>query len=271
VEATRHPSRRRAELCARIALALVTGLVLGAGCNGAPEDGREVSAEAAQQGRTHRAAGRTGLPAMPAAQRERSKQGEKEQMLSEQARRTLLRLARQSVEAAVKGERLGSVQVDDPELQGRQGAFVTLKTHGQLRGCIGCFTSEQPLWRTVMQMAADSALRDPRFWGMRLRPKELADLEIEISVLSPMERIENPLDLELGKHGIYIRRGGRSGCFLPQVATETGWSKEEFLSQCCAGKAGLAPDAWKEPGTEVFVFTAEVISEAEEQSRPERP
>jgi len=185
-------------------------------------------------------------------------------MLSKQARSRLLELARQSVEAAVKGEPLTLVDVQDPDLQGLQGAFVTLKTHGRLRGCLGRFTSDLPLCKTVTEMAAASATEDPRFWGERLTPDELKDLDVEISVLSPMERIKNPLDIELGKHGIYIRRGGRNGCFLPQVATETGWSKEEFLSHCCAGKAGLPANAWQDPRTEVFVFTADIVSQAEE-------
>ena len=95
------------------------------------------------------------------------------------------------------------------------------------------------------------------------KPDELVDVDIEISVLSPLERIENPLDIELGKHGIDIQRGYAHGCFLPQVATETGWSREEFLGHCCRDKAGLAYDAWKDPKTEVRVFTAEVFGEKE--------
>ena len=181
-------------------------------------------------------------------------------MLSEQSRLKLLDIARRTVEAVVKKQPLPAFQADDPELQGQQGAFVTLKTAGHLRGCIGHFTSEKPLWQTVQEVAVLSAAEDPRFWGMRLRPEELAEMEIEISVLSPLQKIDNPLNIELGKHGIYIRRGGRTGCFLPQVATETGWSKEEFLSNCCAHKAGLPPDAWKDPATEVLVFTAEIVS-----------
>ena len=181
-------------------------------------------------------------------------------MLSEQARKTLLDIARRSVEAAVRGDSPALLAADDPELQGHQGAFVTLRTHGQLRGCIGQFTAHQPLHEVVAQMAEASATEDPRFWGMRLRPADMQDLHIEISVLSPLRRVRDPLnELELGTHGVYIRRGTRSGCFLPQVAGETGWSKEEFLCQCCAGKAGLPAQAWRDPTTEVLVFTAEVI------------
>lgn len=156
-------------------------------------------------------------------------------------------------------------EVTDPELQQHQGAFVTLHTHGDLRGCIGCFVARQPLWQVVREMAAASATQDPRFFGMPLRPSELDDLSIEISVLSPLRRIKDPMtEIELGTHGIYVKRGFHSGCFLPQVAQETGWTKEEFLANCCAGKAGMAPDAWKDPGTEVYVFTAEIIGERED-------
>ena len=187
------------------------------------------------------------------------KRGEK--MLSERARARLIELARRTVEAAVKGEPTPQTTIDDPELQGKQGAFVTLKTMGRLRGCIGRFVSDLPLWQTVRAMAVASAAEDPRFVGNRITPAELDSVDMEISVLSPLKKVESPLDIELGTHGIYIRRGMRTGCFLPQVATETGWSKEEFLSNCCSHKAGLPADAWKDPETEVFIFTAEIIGE----------
>ena len=108
-------------------------------------------------------------------------------------------------------------------------------------------------------MAEASAVKDPRFFDNPLTVRDLAGLEIEISVLSPLERTNDPLKLRLGIDGIYIKRGYAAGCFLPQVAEETGWSKEEFLSHCCSHKAGLPPDAWKDPKTEVYLFTAEVF------------
>ena len=182
-------------------------------------------------------------------------------MLSEEAQQRLMELARHTVEAVVKGQEVPPLEETHAELQGKQGAFVTLKTNGDLRGCIGRFVSDKPLWKTVRAMAIAAAAEDPRFVGMRIRPSELPRLQVEISVLSPLERIENPLDIELGTHGIYIKRGMRSGCFLPQVATETGWSKEEFLSHCCAGKAGLPANAWKDPDTAVLVFTAQIIED----------
>jgi len=181
--------------------------------------------------------------------------------MNEEPKQKLLDIAHRSVEAAVSGRRLPKVTETDPELTGKQGAFVTLKTHGNLRGCIGRFISEIPLCKLVAEMAQASATEDSRFFGNQLQPSELPDLHIDISVLSPLEKTDDPLSIELGVHGIYIKRGFASGCFLPQVATETGWSKEEFLGNCCSHKAGLAADAWRDPETEVFTFTAEVIED----------
>jgi AmmeMemoRadiSam system protein A len=183
-------------------------------------------------------------------------------VLSEQARKTLLEIARSTVEAAVRGEPLPEFAPDDPEISRPQGAFVTLRTRGQLRGCIGRFIAEEPLHRVVRDMAYAAAREDVRFLGHQLQPADLGELEIEISVLSPLRRISDPMaEVELGTHGIYIKRGLRAGCFLPQVATETGWTKEQFLTQCCGGKAGLPPRAWADPATEVYVFTAEILEE----------
>ena len=181
-------------------------------------------------------------------------------MLSESARQTLLGVARRTVEAAVRGQRAPDFDVDHPEIQGHQGAFVTLKTHGNLRGCIGLFEVDRPLWRVVREMTVAAATRDFRFLNTPLTARDLPDLDIEISVLSPLRPSRDPSsEIELGTHGIYIKSGLRSGCFLPQVATETGWNTEQFLAHCCAGKAGLRPDAWKDPSTEVLIFTAEII------------
>ena len=179
------------------------------------------------------------------------------------AEKKLLELARASVDAALNGRPMPEGPVDDPELQAHCGAFVTIKIRGELRGCLGQFEADIPIYQLVRQMARASATQDPRFFHMPLRPEDLPRLRLEISVLSPMRRLENPLDLELGKHGIYIKRGVRSGTFLPQVATEYHMSKEEFLSSCCAHKAGLPSDAWKDPETEVYVYSAQVFHEGE--------
>jgi AmmeMemoRadiSam system protein A len=185
------------------------------------------------------------------------------QELSPEARKKLLEIARRSVEAAVKGELTPEIppEAKEGELAEPRGCFVTLKTHGRLRGCLGHFEADMPVAERVRGMARASALEDPRFFSRRLKPEELGDLEIEISVLHPREEVEDPLSIELGRHGIQVTRGGRSGCYLPQVATELGWTKEEFLSSCCSQKAGLAPDAWKDPETQVFRFSAEVFGE----------
>jgi uncharacterized protein len=181
--------------------------------------------------------------------------------MDDAARKELLRIARDAVAAAVRGKTPPEVKPVSPDLRAPRGAFVTVKTHGQLRGCIGQFVASVPLFEMVQEMAVSAATRDPRFTFERITPEELPDLDVEVSVLGPLEKIADPLDFELGVHGIYIKRGGSHGCFLPQVAAETGWSKEEFLSHCAGGKAGLADDAWKDPQTEVLRFTCEVVSE----------
>jgi len=181
--------------------------------------------------------------------------------LEENQKQLLLKVARDTVEAVITGREVPAAESDDPKLNENCGCFVTIKNGGQLRGCIGQFTSEMPLIELVSHMARASATGDVRFFGNPITPDELQELDIEISVLSPLKKTNDPLGLRLGADGIYIKRGCASGCFLPQVATETGWSKEEFLSYCCSHKAGLPPDAWKDPGTDVFLFTAEVFGE----------
>ena len=179
--------------------------------------------------------------------------------MDDKQKRTLLKVARETVEAVILRKPIKKPQSDDPELNAPCGCFVTLKNHGRLRGCIGNFTSDSPLVELVAEMAKASATSDPRFFADRISVSELNQLDIEISVLSPLKKTNDPLSLQLGIDGIYIKKGRASGCFLPQVATETGWSKEEFLSYCCSHKAGLAPDAWKDPDTEVYLFTADVF------------
>jgi AmmeMemoRadiSam system protein A len=174
-------------------------------------------------------------------------------------KQTLLKIARDTVEAVIKRDTTPEPSSDDPQLNAHCGCFVTLKNHGRLRGCIGRFISDIPLVELVVEMAKASATGDPRFFADPITVGELEKLDVEISVLSPLKKTDDPLSLKIGIDGIYIKKGGASGCFLPQVATETGWSKEEFLSYCCAHKAGLAPNAWKDPDTEVYLFNAEVF------------
>ena len=183
-----------------------------------------------------------------------------DRVISQAGEQELLRIAREAVVAAARGEPPPDCSTELPELHRPLGAFVTLHKQGQLRGCIGRFTPDGPVCEVVAEMARAAALNDPRF--SPLTEPELPDIDIEISVLSPMEKTDDPLSLELGVHGVYIKRGLHSGTFLPQVATEHGMTKEQFLSSCCAHKAGLPPDAWQnDPQTEVYLYTAQVFGE----------
>ncbi len=135
---------------------------------------------------------------------------------------------------------------------------MTLTEQGNLRGCIGHIIGDQPLINTISNMAVEAAVGDPRFAQVELA--ELKNIEIEISVLSSLQRVVSADKIKLGVHGVLVRKGINSGVFLPQVAAETGWTKEEFLSNLCSHKAGLPADAWKDKTTEVYTFTAEVFS-----------
>ena len=181
--------------------------------------------------------------------------------MDEKNKEVLLSIARKNIESAITDtpNEQTQIEITSQELKENCGAFVTLRTHGKLRGCIGRMVSDISLHKLVAEMAVSAAKEDPRF--SQIQPSELEGLEIDISVLSPLQKIDDPLSFELGRHGIYIKKGGSTGCFLPQVATETGWTKEEFLSQCCSMKAHLSPDAWKKKNVDVYIFTSEMISE----------
>jgi AmmeMemoRadiSam system protein B/AmmeMemoRadiSam system protein A len=180
---------------------------------------------------------------------------------SDKEKEILLGIARNTVTKYVSEGKIPDIDPSGftPNLSLKAGAFVTLKKEGNLRGCIGRFTSDIPLYRLIQQMAVASATEDYRF--SPVKPDEVDDLEIEISVLSPMKKIYDINEIELGKHGIYIRKGGSSGTFLPQVATETGWSVEEFLGHCARDKAGIGWDGWK--NAELYTYEALVFSEAD--------
>lgn len=179
--------------------------------------------------------------------------------MNELQKQTLLETAKSTIEAVINGKPMPLAESDDPKLNETYGCFVTIKNGEELRGCIGQFTSDMPLIELVSQMAKASSTGDLRFFGNPITTGELHELDVEISVLSPLKKTDDPLSLRLGVDGIYIKKGCTSGCFLPQVATETGWTKEQFLSYCCSHKAGLPSDAWKDRSTEVFLFTAEVF------------
>ncbi|NPV04256.1 MAG: AmmeMemoRadiSam system protein A [Syntrophaceae bacterium] len=177
--------------------------------------------------------------------------------LGDEEKQALLRIARESIEAELKGQPPPAAEAKGA-LGEKRGAFVSLKKRGKLRGCIGMIEARKPLARTVEEMAAAAAFQDPRF--PPLRKDELKDLRVEISVLTPLQRVDDVGAVEIGKHGLYIRRGARAGLLLPQVATEWRWDRETFLRETCR-KAGLAPDAWRDPGTEIYLFSADVFGE----------
>ncbi|UCB57495.1 MAG: AmmeMemoRadiSam system protein B [Candidatus Omnitrophota bacterium] len=179
-------------------------------------------------------------------------------VLNEDQKKRLLDIARQTIEAHVGKQERPDFTETDPLLLKNMGAFVTIHKQGALRGCIGNIIGQQALYLTVRDMAIE-ATRDPRF--PPLSADELKDIDIEISVLTQPERVKSADDIEMGRHGVIVKRGSASGVFLPQVATETGWSREEFLSNLCAHKAGLSPDAWKDKDTELYSFTAQVFGE----------
>jgi MEMO1 family protein len=182
--------------------------------------------------------------------------------LSEKSAGQLVSLARSAVHDAVSGNWVSYDPVENPELQAPVGCFVTIKNKDKLRGCVGRFTADQPLWKTVRDMAISAATRDRRFINDPINEKELPELDIEVSVLSPLQPVTDPLsEIKLGRDGIWIKDKGRSGTFLPQVATETGWSLEEFLGHCARDKAGLGWNGWKSPTARIFTYTATILHE----------
>ncbi|MFQ6104153.1 MAG: AmmeMemoRadiSam system protein A [Candidatus Glassbacteria bacterium] len=178
--------------------------------------------------------------------------------LSTEDKKILLQIARSSIEMAMKGLTLPEYEPESSHLKEARGAFVTLEIESNLRGCIGSMESEQPLYKTVSEMAISAAFRDPRF--PPLGEEELEKVQIEISVLSPLISVESEDEIEVGKHGLMIRKGFYSGVLLPQVASRYGWTREEFLRQTCL-KAGLYEDAWKEADCEIWIFSALIFGE----------
>ena len=177
--------------------------------------------------------------------------------LSSEEKAQLLQIARDVVEAHCRGEKPLLPPVDSATLKEPRGAFVTLNKDGKLRGCIGHIRGQKPLAETVAEMAEAAAFQDPRF--PPVTSEELNELEYEISVLTPLHRIADVEEIQVGKHGIYMKRGSSSGLLLPQVATDWGWDRNTFLQHTCT-KAGLPEDAWKDKNTEIYIFSADVFS-----------
>lgn len=187
-----------------------------------------------------------------------------EHELSLQEKKTLLKLARDTIaQYLVDGGRPSL-----PEAAGMLGescgAFVTLHERGRLRGCIGNMIGRGPLVELVQEMSIAAATQDPRFH--KLSKEELGEIDIEISVLSPMKRIADVEEIEVGKHGILMSRGICQGVLLPQVPAQFGWDREAFLQNTCL-KAGLPEDAWNDPETTIEIFSAQVFGEKDGDER----
>ena len=180
-------------------------------------------------------------------------------LLDERAQKEVLEIARETLESYLKDGTVPEIGVENEVLNQKLGAFVTLRKDGRLRGCIGNFEPDKPLWQVVQEMAISAAAKDPRFSPVDLT--ELKDIEIEVSVLSPRKKIDDWREIEVGKHGVYLQKGARGGVFLPQVATENNWDLETFMGTLCSQKAGLPRDCWKDPKVELHTFTAQVFAE----------
>jgi AmmeMemoRadiSam system protein B/AmmeMemoRadiSam system protein A len=180
---------------------------------------------------------------------------------SKEEKQTLLNIARSTIEEYVCKQKIPDIGTEDitGNLMKPSGVFITLYKKGKLRGCTGQFRATQPLYMVVRNMAISSSTRDYRF--LPVTEQELDQLDIEISVLSPMKKIESIDEIVLGKHGIYIVKGNFSGTFLPKVAIENGWNKEEFLGYCAKDKAGIGWDGWKD--ADIFIYEAYVFGEKE--------
>ena len=180
-------------------------------------------------------------------------------MTSEADRRLLLQLARQAITAHVNRQ-----PVPAPDLTGvfaqPGAAFVSIHRHGDLRGCIGHIEANEPLGRVIVRCAVAACSTDPRFPSVTVT--ELVELELELSLLGPLEPIAGADDIEIGTHGLVVEQGWRRGLLLPQVATEWKWNRETFLAHTCH-KAGLPMDAWRK-GAKIWRFEAEVFSESQQ-------
>ncbi len=173
---------------------------------------------------------------------------------TDEEKRELIDIAKKAITDYVINKRETEIEVKDPKFKTDGAVFVTIKEHGSLRGCIGHIHAVMPLYQSIIKNAIAACSSDPRFPPMT--KEELKDMEVEISILSPFILLKDIKNIQIGKHGLYIIKGMHSGLLLPQVATEFGWNREEFLEQVCL-KAGLPKDAWKE--AELYTFTAEII------------
>lgn len=183
-----------------------------------------------------------------------------EQLLEEAEQRFLLDVARKTIIKYVTEGKAPEFTTENPKLMEKRGAFVSLhEKNGALRGCIGYVEPIKPLLHTVADMAVSCSTRDPRFHPVT--PDEFPNLDLELSVLSPLEELKDPQKVVVGEHGLMIKKAPYSGLLLPQVATDFGWDRQQFLSETCR-KAGLPPDAWRESETTLYAFRAQVFGES---------
>ncbi len=192
----------------------------------------------------------------PASETALPQREDKEGAFSEEEKAALKEIAMQAIRWKLMGDPEPIYRGASPRLLEKRGAFVTLHKGQALRGCIGYVEAHKPLWETVKDAAIQAAFSDPRF--PPVRPDELGELRLEVSALSPLERLKDPMDFSIGRHGLVVRKHYHSGLLLPQVAVEQGWGKEDFLSWTCK-KAGLPPDCWKHGDVDLYRFSAEVF------------
>ena len=178
--------------------------------------------------------------------------------ISETNQKILLELARRTIRERLRSKTVPPYATNDKELTTPAAVFVTLNEKHQLRGCIGTTVPQLPLYQAVQQMAVAAAFEDHRF--APVMENEISDIKIEISVLSPMARLKSADEIQPNIHGVIVRRGGRSGLFLPQVWEQLP-DKEGFLNELCMQKSGLEANAWKDPSTEIYAFTVFAFEE----------
>ncbi len=178
--------------------------------------------------------------------------------LTRQEGHKLLSIARSAIDSCLRNEQGAPESCGEAALNRKAGCFVTIEMDRQLRGCIGTFSSDKPLYVEVAQMAVAAATADPRFYAMS--SSDIGRYHLDISVLSDLEKIEATSQIEVGTHGIYLENSYSRGVLLPQVASEYGWDRQTFLEQTCV-KAGLPTDAWQSPQTEIYIFSAQIFSD----------
>jgi AmmeMemoRadiSam system protein A len=176
--------------------------------------------------------------------------------LTDDEKRELLDLVKTTVESKVRGLKPPKFEPVSEKLNEKRGVFVTIHKREMLRGCIGWLQASEPLYKTVTNMAEAAAFKDPRF--RPVSKDELDFLEYEISVLTPFQKVQDINEIQVGTHGLLLRNGGRSGLLLPQVASDRSWDRVTFLEETCR-KAGLSRETWKDPETEIFIFSADVF------------